>query len=145
MIVILLLADIKATENPRKIREALLNICPVAEIKSVQDPSGTTFLQGSATGPEALATLARKFREGRILEAVRRVFLKQINEDVLIFGIHRQAAYMDRLHICNLDDVSATGPIRVEIRAKNLLDIIDFVAPPTLKGKPQHRGNLQLE
>ncbi len=145
MIVILLHADLKATENLEKVREALLNICPIAEIKISQDSSGITHLEGSATGAEALATLVRKFREERILEAVRQVFLKQIEEGALVFGIHRQAAFVGRVHLCNLDDVSATGPIRVEIRAKHILDIIDFIAPPTLKGKPQHRENLQLE
>lgn len=145
MIIILLHADVKATENLEKVREALLNICPTAEIKISQDSSGITLLQGSATGTEALATLVRKFREERILEAVRRVFLKQVEEDALVFGIHRQAAFVGRLHLCNLDDTSATGPIRVEIRAKNILDVIDFIAPPTLKGKPQTRGNLHLE
>ena len=145
MIEILLLVEVKATEDTEKVREALLNICPVAIIKTVQETSGATLLKGSATGPEAIATLVRKFREERIVEAVRRVFLKQVEEDAIVFGIHRQAAFMDRLHLCNLDDISATGPIRVEIRAKNILDVIDHIAPPTLKGKPQLRGNLRLE
>ena len=145
MIKLLLLADIKATENPTKVREALLNICPIAVIKEVHDTSSKTILQGLATGTDALATLARKFREERILEAVRRVLLKQVTDNAVVFGIHRQAAYMGRLHLCALDDISATGPIRVEIRAKHILDIIDFIAPPTIKGKPQPRGNLQLE
>lgn len=145
MIEILLLVEVKATEDTEKVREALLNICPVAIIKTVQETSGATLLKGSATGPEAIATLVRKFREERIVEAVRRVFLKQVEEDAIVFGIHRQAAFMDRIHLCNLDDISATGPIRVEIRAKNILDVIDHIAPPTLKGKPQLRGNLRLE
>jgi predicted RNA binding protein with dsRBD fold (UPF0201 family) len=145
MIVLLLQADVKATEDLEKVREALLNICPIAKIKIAQDSSDITHLEGSASGVEALATLARKFREGRILEAVRQVFLKQVEKGVLVFGIHRQAAFVGRLHLCQLNDISATGPIRVEIRAKHILDVIDFIAPPTLKGKPQHRGNLQLE
>lgn len=145
MIALTLLADVKVTEDLEKVREALLNICPVAETKIAQDSLGATILQGFATGPEAISTIAKKFREARILEAVRRIFLKQVEEDALVFGIHRQAAYMGRLHLCNLDDISATGPIRVEIRAKNILDVIDFIAPPTQKGKPQPRENLQLE
>ncbi len=145
MIVILLLADVKATENPERVREALLNICPVANIEATKDETGIYLLKGRATDIEAIATLVKKFREARILEAVRRVFLKQVEEDVLIFGIHRQAAYVGRLHLCDLDDISATGPIRVEIRAKHLLDVIDFIAPPTFKGKPQLRENLRLE
>jgi predicted RNA binding protein with dsRBD fold (UPF0201 family) len=145
MIEILLFADVKATEDPEKVREALLNICPIAEIENTEDTTGAPLQRGKATGVEAISTLARKFSEARILEAVRRVFLKQVGEGVLVFGIHRQAAFMGRLHLCNLDDISATGPIRVEIRAKHILDVIDFIAPPTVKGKPQHPGNLRLE
>ncbi len=88
---------------------------------------------------------AKKFREQRILEAVRQKLLKSIQNGSVIFGMQRQAAFMNRFHLCELSDYSAMGPIRVEIKALNIQDVIDFISPPTLKGKPQLRKDLQLE
>jgi predicted RNA binding protein with dsRBD fold (UPF0201 family) len=144
MIAILLSADVKATENVEKVRTALQKVCPSAQIESSRDESGTVVLRAEATGPEALSHLAKKLRDQRILQAVRQVFLKSTETGRLVFGIHRQAALMNRFHLCDLDDISGMGPIRVEISAENLADVIDYLAPPTVKGKPQFRQDLNL-
>jgi len=75
---------------------------------------------------------------------VRQVFLKDVESGTLVFGLHRQAALMNRFHLCDLDDISAMGPIRIEISAKNLADVVDYLTPPTVKGKPQLRQDLKL-
>jgi predicted RNA binding protein with dsRBD fold (UPF0201 family) len=102
-------------------------------------------LKGSATGPESIATFAKKFREQRILEAVRQQLMKSLKQHELVFGMQRQAAFVNRFHLCDLADYSAMGPIRVTIRANNIQDVIDYISPPTFKGKPKFRDNLQLE
>jgi predicted RNA binding protein with dsRBD fold (UPF0201 family) len=144
MITIRLSADVKATENAEKVRQALQNVCPTAQIETCRDESGTLILRGQAAGPEALSNLAKKFRDQRILEAVRQVFLKGVEAGTLVFGLHRQAALTNRFHLCDLDDISAMGPIRVEISADNLADVVDYLTPPTMKGKPQFRQDLKL-
>lgn len=145
MITVVLKADIKPTEDIEKVKEAVLNICPPAHIEVIHRTSDSVFLQGTAQGQEAIEILAKKFRDQHILEAVRQAFLKTLESGSLIFGIHRQAALMGRFHLCDLSDISAMGPIRVEIRAKNLRDIIDYISPATIKGKPQYRKDLILE
>jgi predicted RNA binding protein with dsRBD fold (UPF0201 family) len=144
MITVHLSADVKPTENVEKVRRALQNICPTAHIEASSDESGLAILRGEAVGPEALSCLAKKFRDQRILEAVRQVFLKRIERGTLVFGIHRQAALMNRFHLCELDDVSAMGPIHVEILADNLSDVVDYLTPATVRGKPQFRQDLKL-
>jgi len=145
MITTRLSADVKATESVEKVRQALQNICPSAQIETCRDESGTVILRGEVVGPEALSNLAKKFRDQRILEAVRQVFLKSVETGTLVFGLHRQAALMNRFHLCALDDTSAMGPIRVEISAENLADVVDYLTPPTVKGKPQFRQDLELK
>lgn len=126
-------------------KQALTNLCPPATIEIMEDTEQGIILKGSATGAKAITTLAQKFREQRILQAVRQRLLKLVQNGSLIFGMQRQAAFMNRFHLCNLDDYSALGPIRVEIHAINIQDIIDYISPPTLKGKPQFRKDLKLE
>jgi predicted RNA binding protein with dsRBD fold (UPF0201 family) len=103
------------------------------------------MLEGDSTGPESVAAFAKKFREQRILEAVRQRFLKSLQNNTLVFWMQRQAAFMNRFHLSEENDISGMGPIRVEIQAKNMQDVIDHIAPPTVKGKPQFRKNLKLE
>ncbi|MFW9830871.1 MAG: RNA-binding domain-containing protein [Candidatus Thorarchaeota archaeon] len=145
MISVKLWADVKPTEDIEKVKQALTNLCPPATIIVEEDLKQGFIVKGSAVGPEAIATFAKKFREQRILEAVRQKFLKLVQNGRLIFGMQRQAAFMNRFHICDLNDYSAMGPIRVEIQATYLQNVIDYISPPTLKGKPQFQKDLKLE
>ncbi len=124
---------------------AFKNLCPPVVFETKQDPELGLVLIGKATGPESIAMFAKKFREQRILEAVRQQLLKSIQDNTVKFGIQRQAAVVNRFHLCDISDFSAMGPILVEIQAINIQDVIDYVTPPTVKGKPQVRNNLQLK
>ena len=138
-------AVVHPTENLQKVQQAFENLCPPITCKLKEDPEFGAVLIGTATGPESIATLAKKFREQRILEAVRQQLLKSLQNGSIVFGMQRQAAYMNRFHLCDLDEYSAMGPIRVEIHANNIQDVIDHISPPTMKGKPQFRDYLQLD
>ncbi|MDO8055904.1 MAG: RNA-binding domain-containing protein [Candidatus Hermodarchaeota archaeon] len=138
-------AEVQPTEDINKVKTAIMNLCPTATFKDIHhDPEGT-ILEAHATGPEAISTLAKKFREQRILQAVRNQLLQLVQDNMLAFGIQRQAAFVNRFHLCDLNDETAMGPIQVEITATRMQDIIDYISPATVKGKPQFRKNLQLE
>lgn len=138
-------AEVKPTEDIEKIKTAIKNLCPPASFKVTQQDHQRTILEGHATGAEAIATLAKKFREQRILQAVRNQLLQLVQDNVIVFGMQRQAAFANRFHLCDLDDYSAMGPIQVKITATHMQDVIDYISPPTVKGKPQFRKNLKLE
>ena len=138
-------AKVKPTEDIEKVKSAMLNLWPPATFKVISQNHQGTFLEGYANGPEAIATLSKKFREQRILQAVRNQLLNLVEENMVIFGMQRQAAYANRFHLCDLNDYSAMGPIQVKITANYIHDIIDYISPPTEKGKPQFRKNLRLE
>ncbi|MFX0203511.1 MAG: RNA-binding domain-containing protein [Candidatus Hodarchaeota archaeon] len=138
-------ADVKPTEDIKKVKQALLNLCPSASIEVIRESEKTTTMKGYATGPESITTFAKKFREQRILEAVRQQLLKSVQNNELVFAVQRQAAFVNRFHLCDLADYTAMGPIRIEIRANNIQDVIDYISPPTFKGKPKFRNDLKLE
>jgi predicted RNA binding protein with dsRBD fold (UPF0201 family) len=138
-------AVIHPTENQKKMQQAFENLCPPIVSEFKEDSEFGVVLIGTATGPESVTTFAKKFRDQRILEAVRQRLLKSLQNGSVVFGMQRQAAYMNRFHLSDLDDYSAMGPIRVEIHADNIQDVIDYISPPTVKGKPQFRNNLQLD
>jgi predicted RNA binding protein with dsRBD fold (UPF0201 family) len=145
MITLILEADVKPTENIEKIKKAMLNISPSAQFEKLPSDASSEKLRAKAIGVEAISVLAKKFRDQRIIEAVRQVLLKSIHDNHVVFGMHRQAAFVNRFHICDMDDYSAMGPICVRISAENIHDIIDYISPPTTAGKPQYRTDLKLE
>jgi len=138
-------ANVKPTENLKKVQKAFANLVPPMICETRQDPEFGVILIGNATGLDSIAMFAKKFREQRILEAVRQQLLKSIQNTTVVFGMQRQAAFMNRFHLCDLEDDSAMGPIKVEIQAINIQDVIDYISPPTLRGKPQLRNDLQLK
>jgi predicted RNA binding protein with dsRBD fold (UPF0201 family) len=144
IITVRLWADVKPTENLKKVQKAFTNLCPPVVCETKQDSKFGLVLLGIASGPDSISLFAKKFREQRILEAVRQQLLKSIQDNAVVFGMQRQAAFMNRFHLCDLGDYSAMGPIRVEIQAINIQDIIDYIAPPTIRGKPQLRNKLKL-
>ncbi|MFX0169173.1 MAG: RNA-binding domain-containing protein [Candidatus Hodarchaeota archaeon] len=138
-------AKVKPTEDIEKVKQAFLNLCPPATIKVIQNSHQGTVLEGHATGVESISQLAKKFREQRILQAVRNQLLAAVQENSIMFGMQRQAAFANRFHLCDLDDYSAMGPIHVKISADHIRDVIDYISPPTMKGKPQFQKGLKLE
>ncbi len=145
MIILTLEAEVKLTENIEKVKKAMLNISPMVQFEKLPLDANFERLRAKAIGVEAISTLAKKFRDQRIIEAVRQVLLKSVQNDHVVFGMHRQAAFMNRFHLCDLDDYSAMGPICVRINADNIRDVIDYISPPTIAGKPQYRTELKLE
>ena len=138
-------AEIQPTEDIEKVKAAISNLCPPATFKVTHPNQQGPILEGYASGPEAIATLAKKFREQRILQAVRNQLLQLVQDNLLVFGMQRQAALANRFHLCDVNDSSAMGPILVKITATHMQDIIDYISPATEKGKPQFRKNLKLE
>jgi predicted RNA binding protein with dsRBD fold (UPF0201 family) len=138
-------AEVKPTEDIEKIKIAILHLCPPATLKVSHHTQQGTTVEGHATGLEAISTFAKKFREQRILQAVRNQLMSLVQDNILIFGMQRQAAFANRFHLCDLKDYSAMGPIHVKLTATHMQDIIDYISPPTINGKPQFRKNLKLE
>jgi predicted RNA binding protein with dsRBD fold (UPF0201 family) len=138
-------AEVKPTEDIEKVKTAITNLCPPVTFEVTHQKQQTTILEGHATGPETIAMLAKKFREHRILQAVRNQLLNLVQNQTLVFGMQRQAAYANRFHLCDVNDSSAMGPIRVKITATHIHDVIDYISPETVKGKPKFRKNLKLE
>lgn len=133
------------TEDIEKVKTAIMNLCPTATFKGTHHEEHGNILEAHATGPESITTFAQKFREQRILQAVRNQLLQLVQDNMLTFGMQRQAAFVNRFHLCDLNDTTAMGPIHVKITATHMQDIIDYISPATVKGKPQFRKNLQLE
>jgi len=125
-----ILATVNPTEIQDKVEKAILNFFPV-ELK----------LQESALSGEgdieSLRTLHLRLREERILDTARKIFLNGIKGDITRFRLNKQVACIGKLNFPPGEE--SLGSIHVEISAQNmgdLLNVIDWLAPETIDGKP---------
>ena len=124
------LATVNPTEIQDKVEKAILNFFPV-ELKLQESTlSGDGDL-------ECLRTLHLRLREERILDTTRKIFLNGIKGDTTRFRLNKQVACIGKLNFPPGEE--SLGSIHVEISAQNmgdLLNVIDWLAPETIDGKP---------
>lgn len=128
-------AEIRPTEDEEKVKKAVLNLFTPSIIR-VEDRGRYKVLVAEANGPEALHKLHSKLREQRILDAARSMITRWSSKDRVVFYLHKQAAFMDYVTFCLPENESPLGPIKFEITEVDVGDLIDWLAPPTSKGKP---------
>jgi len=114
-------ARVHPTEDEERVRRAILNIFPEANIRAEGE-----FLVGETTNLENFANL---LREQRIRDSARRVLLGNLYEDEVEFEISKQAAFVGKVSF-SVGNV-ALGNIRIRIEGDNLESLIDRIAPDT--------------
>jgi predicted RNA binding protein with dsRBD fold (UPF0201 family) len=128
-------AEIRPTENEEKVKKAVLNFFTPSNIK-VEERGRGRVLIAEADKPEALQKLHSKLREQRILDAARSMIMRWSSDDKVVFYLHKQAAFMNYITFCLPEGESPLGPIKVEILESDVRAVIDWLAPPTSKGRP---------
>ncbi len=93
----------------------------------------TQRLTGKAEGLEALSRFHELLRRELILDAARKVLLRGIREDTIAFYLNKQVAYVGHLSFSQPTGESPLGPIRVEIECDNPRQLIDWLAPRTVR------------
>ncbi|MEM0083181.1 MAG: RNA-binding domain-containing protein [Candidatus Nezhaarchaeales archaeon] len=128
-------AEIRPTEDEEKVKKAVLSFFTPSSIR-VEDKGHCKALIAEANEAEALRKLHSKLREQRILDAARSMMMRWSSKDRVVFYLHKQAAFMDYVTYCLPEGESPLGPIKVEVVGVDAKAVIDWLAPPTSKGKP---------
>lgn len=113
---------IKATENPRKVLESILNIFPKIKIKET-DKS----IKGEG-GIETLEELKESLEKRRIRSTARKILYENRIGPKTTFYLNKQAAFIGKTNILE-EEISSLGDIKVKIISENLKEVIDWLAP----------------
>jgi len=130
------------TENKGKVYGAVGNIIDVKA--DVIDLSNNDFITFTSSNINSIKPLFEKLREQKILEAARSLLLSVKTPEFIMFHINKQAAYANKIHLCAEAGESPLGPITVVVYSKNIGKFIDWLTPPTFKGRPVNLGREQL-
>ncbi len=127
--------EVRPTEDRDKVLQAVLNIVEPESIRSEPVGKGEILIL-EAGSLEALKKLYYLLRQERILDAARGAMKKGVQGDRLVFYLHKQALTRGKLSFVSGDHESPMGAVRVTIEYHDPKAVIDWLAPPTVRGQP---------
>lgn len=128
-------AEVRFTEDREKVVKAIRNIVDIESIRVVSTNRGELII-GESARLESLLPLYHAIRLERILDAVRSVLKRNKQGDSTYLLLHKQAAFAGKVSIVDSDRESPLGAIRLMITREDIDEVIDWLAPPTSRGKP---------
>ena len=97
------------------------------------------IIEAKASGIQTLSMIHKKIREHKIVQAFREELERNMDTltGIIRFKLHKQALAVPSFHICQYEEESPLGPVEVEIHARNIVEILNYLAPQTVKGVVQ--------
>ena len=113
------------TEDPEKVKQAVLNLFPGSEIEGAE---GGFFARCDST---------ERFKEVlwnlRILDTARAVLLRGMRENRTSFSLNKQVAFVGKVSF--VQEPMPLGSIDVVVEDEHLDELIDSIAPRTVNGE----------
>jgi predicted RNA binding protein with dsRBD fold (UPF0201 family) len=129
-------ADIRPTEDEERVLEAVKKIVEPEVVRIEGEEGSTRRLVASASSLRSLEKLRYMLRAQRILDAARKAMRKGLGEGRLVFYLHKQALSVGKLSFVGGDFESPLGAVMVIIEHPEPKRVIDWLAPPTVRGRP---------
>lgn len=117
--------SVNPSEDPEKVRSAILSIFPDAELELTD--SG---FEGTAP---SLDGFAGQIRRQRILDAARAVLITNMRGDRTRMNLNKQVATVGKVSFTDRNPV--LGAIEVTVEDPDLVVLVDRVAPMTVDGE----------
>ena len=130
-------APVYPTESREKVEKALKAIVDIDY--TLSEKEGQNILHGKAQGLESVSKIYQRLRDQLIVESARKIMRRGIIGDTVTFCLHKQAALMGKVHFCQPEAESPMGSIKVSIRSTNIEELVDWLSPKTVEGRPLER------
>lgn len=132
---------LKKTEEETIVLELINKIVDPDEV-TIEDSGIDKVVIAKARCLSSLSKLFQALRRERILDATRKRLKSSARGDHIVFMLHKQALAAGRVSL--VDDVreSPLGAITIRINYPDPMRVIDWLAPPTVQGKPKFQGEL---
>jgi len=115
---------INPSEDINKIRTAVSNVLIDMDEKIV----GNSLIANS-NNYESLSKIYEIIRAKNIKKVYRRNLRQNIVDDSTWFYLNKQAAFANVIALCDEDNQSPLGPIKIVLQSKNIRDVIDWFVP----------------
>ena len=113
------------SEDPEKVRTAILKVFPNAELEETDEG-----FRGKA---DDLDRFSKQIRKQKILDTTRSVLIHGKRGDRTRFFLNKQVAYVGKISFC--EEKTILGTIKVVITDDDMDGLIDKVSPVTVDGE----------
>ena len=110
---------INLSEDPLKVKSAILNVFPELEI-SLNDQQ----LIGKSDDISSLSNISQSIHTKNTKNIYKRILKKNSNENSTWFYLNKQAAFVNIVALCSESDESPLGPIKVVLEGNDIENII---------------------
>jgi hypothetical protein len=125
-------ADVNPTESEEKVRKAVSNLFGDLPTQTKPAHKGSV-LTADAKGQETLITLRNVLRRDRIRDATRKALFHGLRDCTLSFFLNKQVAFAGHASFSEAEGESPLGPIKVTVECENPPELINWLAPRTIK------------
>ena len=115
---------INPSEDIDKIQTAVSNVLIDMDEKIV----GNSLIANS-NNYESLSKIYEIIRAKNIKKVYRRNLRQNIVDDSTWFYLNKQAAFANVIALCDEDNQSPLGPIKIVLQSKDIRDVIDWLVP----------------
>ncbi len=134
------IVEVRPTEDPEKVKKALLNVFEPEEIET-RTEGESTLLIAKATSYRSLLKLKEAIWRQGIQDAARSVLSRSVaGEGRLVFNLNKQAAYVGVVSFATEPNESPLGPIVFNVETSDVRRFLDWIAPRTYKGRVFYEG-----
>ncbi len=127
--------EIRPSEDIEKVKKAVLNLVSPTII-NFEKIGDKTYLVASAASCRALYKLRDLIKKQEIEDSARLVLTRGIiSEKKIVIHVNKQAAYVGHLSFVTEEKESPLGPITIIIETDRVRQLIDWLAPRTVRGQ----------
>ena len=116
---------VNLSEDPEKVRQAISNIFPFSEIKNEN-----FSIKAQSKELRSLEKIYETISLTQSQKSYTRNLENNLEDDSTWFFLNKQAAFVEKIAICDEAEESPLGPIKVTLTSSNIDGIIDWIAFP---------------
>ena len=111
-------ADVNFTEDIVKVKKAVCNLFGELKFETIKNEKGI-LLKSINADFESLSQFRNLLRREKILNAARKPLSKDVKDDLIVFFLNKQVAFVRHISFCQPENESILGPIKVKIKYGN--------------------------
>jgi len=117
-----ILCSIHPSEDPNKVKSAILNIFPNCELETQK-----FSIKGNSNDLHSLEKIYDTISSTQSERIYQRRLEKNLDKNSAWFYLNKQAAFVEKIAICEEPDESPLGPIKVILTSNQIDRIIDWL------------------
>jgi hypothetical protein len=126
--------EVRPTEDEEKVKRALSNVFIYDELR-IEESEGKKYIVAFGEGFKSLVKIHDLIKEQGIEDSARSILMRGVENNRVVFHIHKQAAYVGVLSFVTENNESPLGPITFIVETNDTMRLIDWLAPKTSRGR----------